>query len=256
VVSELHRLTPPGRLTAVHCADITSGNSGNDYLIDFPGDIVKMHEKIGWRFASRHTIWKEPLWVRNRTLAKTLFHSTVCEDSANAGVASADFLLIFRKRGTNKVPIAHPTGFEFYAGESGISEEFLSYKNHIGDQKENKWSHHIWRRYASSVWDDIDMSRLLPFQDSKDENDEQHLHPLQLDVIDRCIMLRSNPGENVFTPFMGVGSEVYGAVIAGRKGIGVELKASYYRQAVKNMEMAKHDKTYKTIEQTSLFEKQ
>jgi DNA modification methylase len=151
------------------------------------------------------------------------------------------------------VPIAHLTGLEYYAGESPIEEEFKKFKNFVGDQKQNRWSHMIWRRYASSVWDDIKMDRILPFQDCKDPDDEKHVHPLQLDVIDRCIMLRSNPGEVVFTPFMGVGSEVYGAVIAGRKGIGVELKPSYYRQAVKNLEMAKQDRTYKPVEQMDIF---
>ena len=119
----------------------------------------------------------------------------------------------------------------------------------VGDQKLNKWSHMIWRRYASSVWDDIKMDRVLPFRDCKDPEDEKHVHPLQLDVIDRCIALRSNPGEIVFTPFMGVGSEVYAAVKMGRIGIGVELKQSYYRQAVKNVEFAKD---HQDIEQVDI----
>jgi DNA modification methylase len=245
VVKELARTTLPGRITAVHSTDIPSGNTGDDYLIDFPGDIIKLHEKEGFHFIARHTIWKEPLWVRNRTMTKNLSHMTVVEDAAYGGVASADYLLIFRKKGKNKIPIEHPTGFEYYAGECPVPKEYTQYKNFVGDQKQNKWSHMIWRRYASSVWDDINMGRVLPFQDCKDPDDEKHVHPLQLDVIDRCVMLRSNPGETVFTPFMGVGSEVYGAVIAGRKGIGVELKDSYYRQAIKNLESAKNDMTYK-----------
>lgn len=253
VVSELNRITLPGRITAVHCTDIATGNTGNDALKDFPGDIIRLHEDMGWQFIARHTIWKEPLWVRNRLMIKILSHQTVVEDAAYGGVASADYLLVFRKRGKNKIPIAHPTGFEFYAGECPIPEEFLEYKNWTGDQKQNKWSHMIWRRYASSVWDDINMGRVLPFRDCKDPDDEKHVHPLQLDVIDRCVMLRSNPGEIVFTPFMGVGSEVYSAVINGRKGMGVELKTSYYRQAMKNMEIAETDKTYQSAEQMKLF---
>lgn len=254
VVKELNRITLSGRITAVHCTDIPSSNTGKDYLTDFPGDIIKLHESEGFHFIARHTIWKEPLWVRNRTMTKILSHSTIVEDAAYAGVASADYLLIFRKKGINKIPIEHPTGFEFYAGECPIPEEYLAFKNFTGDQKQNKWSHMIWRRYASSVWDDINILRVLPFQDCKDPDDEKHVHPLQLDVIDRCVMLRSNPGEIVLTPFMGVGSEVYGAVIQKRLGIGIELKNSYYRQAVKNLELAGEDKTYKTIEQTDLFE--
>jgi DNA modification methylase len=252
VVKELNRVTLPGRITAVHCTDIPSSNTGNDYLTDFPGDIIKLHIGEGWHFIARHTIWKEPLWVRNRTMTKNLSHMTTVEDAAYAGVASADQLLIFRKRGANKIPIAHPTGFEYYAGECPVPPEYAEFKNWTGDQKQNKWSHMIWRRYASSVWDDIRMDRVLPYRDCKDPDDEKHVHPLQLDIIDRCVMLRSNPDENVFTPFMGVGSEVYGAVIAGRKGIGVELKNSYYRQAVKNLELAGQDNTYRATEQLSI----
>lgn len=238
VVGELFRLTHPGRITAVHCTDVPSGNSGCDYLIDFPGDIIKLHEKHGWRFIARHTIWKEPLWVRNRTLTKNLAHKTIVDDSANAGVASADYLLVFRRKGTNKVPIDHPTGLHEYAGESPIPEDLLKYRGHQGKQTENRFSHWIWRRYASSIWDDISMGRVLPYQASKDPDDEKHVHPLQLDVIDRIIALRSNPGETILTPFMGVGSEVYSAVRSGRKAIGIELKPSYYKQAVKNVQTA------------------
>lgn len=235
VVRELHRLSMAGRITAVHCTDIPSGNSGCDHLIDLPGDIIKLHERLDWRFIARHTIWKEPLWVRNRTYQKNLAHQTIVEDSSEAGVASADYLLIFRRSGKNPIPITHPTGLDTYAGECPIPEELLQYRHWQGKQTENRYSHWIWRRYASSIWDDIRMGRVLPFQDCKDPDDEKHVHPLQLDVIDRCVALRSNPGETVLTPFMGVGSEVYGPVMAGRRGIGIELKASYFRQACANL---------------------
>jgi DNA modification methylase len=238
VVRELNRITLKGRLSAVHVTDIPSGNSGQDYLIDFPGDVIKLHAREGWHFVARHTIWKEPLWVRNRTLTKNLAHRTIVDDSAFAGVASADYLLIFRKHGENPIPIAHPTGLDRYAGESPIPDDLQKYKGWTGKQTENRFSHWIWRRYASSVWDDINMGRVLPFREGSDPDDEKHVHPLQLDVIDRAITLRSNPGEVVFTPFMGVGSEVYSAVKLGRKGIGAELKPSYYRQAVRNLEHA------------------
>ncbi len=238
VVKELHRLTMPGRISAVHVTDIPSGNSGRDHLIDFPGDTIKLHEKNGWDFIARHTIWKEPLWVRNRTMCKNLAHKTIVDDAAFAGVASADYLLIFRKRGKNPVPIAHPTGLHEYAGECPIPSDLLPFRGYVGNQIENRFSHWIWRRYASSVWDDIRMGRVLPFRDCRDPDDEKHVHPLQLDVIDRCVALRSNPGETVLTPFMGVGSEVYSAVKAGRRGIGAELKPSYYRQAIANLNAA------------------
>jgi hypothetical protein len=234
VVRELNRITMPGRMTAVHCMDVPTGNSGTDALIDFPGDIIRLHEREGWRFIARYAIWKEPLAVRNRTMAKNLAHKTIVEDSSRCSVASADYLLVFRRRGENRVPIAHPVGLLEYAGERKMPSELLPYKGWTGNQIENRFSHWIWRQYASAFWDDIRIGRVLPFRDSRDPDDEKHVHPLQLDVIDRVIALWSNPGETVLTPFMGIGSEVYGAVCAGRKGIGAELKPSYFKQAVKN----------------------
>ncbi len=245
VVRDLLRITKSGRCTAVHCMDTPSGNSGSDHLIDFPGDIIRLHEKLGFNYIARHCIWKEPLAVRNRTMQKNLAHKTVVDDSINCGVASADYLLIFRKSGENEIPISHERGLDYYAGEREIPSELHSYKNHPGKQTENRFSHWIWRQYASSFWDDIRIDNVLPYKQGKfgklegAEDDEKHVHPLQLDVIDRVIELRSNKGEVVFTPFMGVGSEVYGAVINDRKGVGVELKKAYYNQAIKNMELAK-----------------
>ncbi|MFA5317169.1 MAG: site-specific DNA-methyltransferase [Dehalococcoidales bacterium] len=239
VVKEIHRLTMPGRMTAVHCMDVPSGNSGLDHLMDFPGDIIRMHEKVGFNYIARYAIWKEPLAVRNRTMAKKLAHRSVVEDSSRCGVASADYLLVFRKKGINPTPIEHPTGFSEYVGSRKIPAELLQYRNWQGNQIENRYSHWIWRQYASAFWDDIRIDRVLPYRESKDEDDEKHVHPLQLDVIDRCIVLWSNPGENVLTPFMGVGSEVYSAVRNGRRGIGIELKPSYYKQAAMNIKYLK-----------------
>lgn len=241
VVRELCRLTLPGRMTAVHCIDVPSGNSGCDTLMDFPGDIIRMHRDIGFDYIARYHVWKEPLGVRNRTLAKNLAHRTVIDDSSRCSVASADYLLVFRKRGENPIPIAHLNGLMEYAGERPIPPELLKYKGWQGNQIENRYSQWIWRQYASAFWDDVRISRVLPFRDARDEDDEKHMHPLQLDVIHRCIQLWTNPGERVFTPFMGVGSEVYEAVKSGRFGIGVELKPSYYRQAVKNLEAVDTD---------------
>ena len=254
VVRELSRLTLPGRCTAVHCMDVPSGNSGSDHYIDFPGDIIRLHEREGWHFIARHAVWKEPLWVRNRTLQKNLAHRTAVDDSVQCGVASADYVLIFRKRGENQIPVTHPTGFLEYAGDvSKMPAEVRALRGFDGDQKANRFSHWIWRRYASSIWDDIRMGRVLPYDEARDKEDEKHVHPLQLDVIDRVIQMRSNPGETVLTPFMGVGSEVYSAVRWGRMGIGAELKPSYYRQAVKNLEMAVEDLDSKE-DQCDLFD--
>lgn len=242
VVREIARLTMPGRMTAVHCMDVPSGNSGTDYLKDFPGDIIRLHEAEGWNYIARYAIWKEPLAVRNRTMAKNLAHKTIVEDSSRCSVASADYLLVFRRKGQNPVPIKHPTGLDEYAGERKMPSELLPYRGWKGNQIENRYSHWIWRQYASAFWDDIRIGRVLPFKAAKDSDDEKHVHPLQLDVIDRVMVLWSNPGETVLTPFMGVGSEVYGALCAGRRGIGMELKASYYRQALKNVEAAHEGK--------------
>jgi DNA modification methylase len=218
--------------------DVPSGNSGKDHLIDFPGDIIRLHEKEGFNYIARYAVWKEPLGVRNRTMAKNLAHKTIVEDSSFCSVASADWLLVFRKKGQNKVPIAHLTGLLNYCGARAVPQSLLKYRGWKGNQIENRYSHWIWRQYASAFWDDVRISRVLPFKPSKDQDDEKHVHPLQLDVIERCIVLWSNPNEIVFTPFMGVGSEVYGALINGRRGIGVELKLSYYKQAEKNISLA------------------
>lgn len=238
VVRELFRLTLPGRLTGVHCMDIPSGNTGSDYLIDFPGDIIRLHERLGFHYVARYHVWKEPLGVRNRTMTKSLAHKTIVDDSSRCTVASADALLMFRKHGTNMIPIAHPEGLTEYAGERSIPADLLPYRGSGGKQTENRYSHWIWRQYASAFWDDVRIERVLPYKTARDPEDEKHIHPLQLDVIDRCLVLWSNPGEVVLTPFMGVGSEVYAAVGMGRRGIGIELKPTYFRQAVKNIATA------------------
>lgn len=239
IVKEKHRITMPGRLTGVHCMDVPSGNTGCDVLIDFPGDIIRLHKKFGFEYVARYSVWKEPLGVRNRTMAKNLAHKTIVDDSSKCSVASADYLLMFRKRGTNTVPIEHPTGLHYYAGEREMPSELHQYKGWKGNQIENRYSHWIWRQYASAFWDDVRIDNVLPFEDGKDPEDEKHIHPLQLDVIERCIILWSNPGETVLTPFMGVGSEVYSAVKLGRMGIGAELKQSYFNQAVRNLKACK-----------------
>jgi DNA modification methylase len=238
VVQEIARLTMPGRMTAVHCMDVPTGNSGVDALVDFPGDIIRLHQKEGFAYVARYAVWKEPLAVRNRTLQKSLAHKTIVDDSSRCSVANADYLLVFRRAGENKRPITHPHGLLEYAGERRPPVDVLKYRGWTGKQTENRYSHWIWRQYASAFWDDVRMNRVLPFRQARDTEDEKHVHPLQLDVIDRILTLWSNPGETVLTPFMGVGSEVYGAVVAGRKAFGVELKASYYRQAVKNVQIA------------------
>lgn len=235
VVQELARVTLPGRMTCVHCMDVPSGNSGRDYLMDFPGDIIRLHHKLGFRYIARYHIWKEPLAVRNRTMAKNLAHKMIVEDSSRCSVASADYLLVFRKHGETSIPITHPHGLTEYIGDRQIPNDLLPYKNWQGNQIENRYSHWIWRQYASAFWDDIRIGRLLPFKAAKETDDEKHIHPLQLDVIERCVILWSNSDEIILTPFMGVGSEVYGALQLGRRAIGIELKQIYYEQSQRNI---------------------
>lgn len=244
LVSEIARVTKSGRITAVHCTDVMNSSSG--HLWDFPHEIIKIHEKHGFKYRNRITIWKEPLKVRMRTMVKSLMHKLIVEDSTECFTAMPDYMLIFKKNGENEVPVTHPMGLNEYFGETPFLDphketygDYLEFKKKWlqfdGDPKENKLSHITWQRYASSVWDDIRIDNVLPFRDCKSEDDEKHVHPLQLDVIDRIIELYSNPNEVVLTPFMGVGSEVYSPVSLGRKGIGIELKESYFKQAIENL---------------------
>lgn len=237
-IDEIARLTMPGRISAVHCMDIPLSNSGCDAMYDLPGRIIAEHELRGWVYGGRRAIWKEPLMVRNRTMMKSLHHKTLCEDSTRCSIANMDYLLMFRRTGENNIAVEHPTGLDHYAGERTVPGELQRFKNMKGDQKMNQYSQWIWRQYASSVWMDIRVDEVLPFRPARDDGDEKHVHPLQLDVIERACVLWSNLGETVLTPFMGVGSEVYGAVVNGRRGVGIELKPSYYRQARRNLEAA------------------
>jgi DNA modification methylase len=259
LIKEIARVTKPGRISAVHCTDIINQKGSN---WDFPHEIIKLHEKYGFMYKNRITIWKEPLKVRMRTMVMSLMHKLIVEDSTECFTAMPDYVLIFKKKGINEVPVTHEHGLSYYAGENpmlpAMAETYGSfedlqakYKNHL-DPKTNKLSHIIWQRYASSVWDDVRIDNVLPFRDGKDEDDEKHVHPLQLDVIDRLVELYSNPGEVILTPFMGVGSEVYSPVSMGRKAIGIELKESYFKQAVENMKLCKSRFAVDT--QTKLFQ--
>ena len=237
VVRQLYRLALPGRISCVHCMDVP-GNGANlgGNTIDFPGDIIRLHQQLGWEWSCRYFVWKEPLAVRNRTMAKGLAHRQIVEDSSLCDNAAADQLLMFRKPGTNRIPIEHPTGLSEYIGDRPVPVDLIKYKSWNGDQTKNRLSHWIWRQYASAFWDDVRLGRVLPYKEARDAEDEKHMHPLQLDVIERAVTLWSNPNEIVLTPFMGVGSEVYGALRMERRAVGVELKPTYFHQAVKNLE--------------------
>lgn len=270
LIKEIARVTKKGRITAVHCTDVFDNSCR---LWDFPNEIIRIHQKYGFEYRNRITIWKEPLKVRMRTMVKSLMHKLIVEDSTQCFTAMPDYVLILTKKGENEVPVTHPCGLKKYFGETPIIPNILNAWNNANDSnitanelwellsnqfydhkdpKSNKLSHYIWQRYASSVWDDIRIDNVLPFRDSKEEDDEKHVHPLQLDVIDRLVELYSNPGEVILTPFMGVGSEVYSPVSLGRKAIGIELKDSYFKQAKINLGLA--DKRFeKEQEQVSLI---
>lgn len=257
LVRNIARVLKSGRLTAVHCSDIPRPGPS---IQDFPGDIIRLHEKHGFMFHARYAIWKEPLRVAIRTRAQGLMHRQIVKDSTLCGNAGADYVLVFRKRGTAKDPVANPYGVSTdglpptlttYAGQRELPEgmeKYLGWK----DPKTNKLSHWIWQQYASCMWDDIRIGHVLPYRQARDPEDEKHVCPLQLDVIERCITLWTNPDDIVFTPFMGVGSEVYSAIINGRRAIGVELKPSYFNQAQKNI---RHAAKYgRSMDQMGLFD--
>lgn len=236
IVKEIQRVTKRGRLTAVHCMDLKRGSY---FQRDFPGSIIRVHEEAGFNFVCRVTIWKDPWLIARRTRMKSLRHKNICEDSATVRIGPADYVLVFKKGWENPEPIEHLHGLKTYAGELEPPIELVErFKNYKGDQRKNLLSHWIWRNYASPVWMDIRSGRLMPYEDSRENEEEKHVCPLQLDVIERLLTLYSNPGDTVLTPFMGVGSEVFQSLEMGRRAIGIELKPTYYRQALLNIETA------------------
>lgn len=173
--------------------------------------------------------------------------------AAPAGPRSTTMPVPRQLKGENKIPVTHEVGMINYCGERTPPAELLKYRGMKGDQKMNQYSQWIWRQYASSVWMDIRIDRVLPFRAAKDAEDEKHVHPLQLDVIERAVNMWSNPGEKVLTPFLGVGSEAYGAVLNGRMAIGAELKQSYFRQAIRNMENIVFESDITKEDQAGMF---
>jgi DNA modification methylase len=253
LVKELSRVTKKGRINALHVTDICDV-SGT--LSDFPNEIIRLYKKHGFEYKNKITVWKEPLKVRIRTMVQSLMHKFIVEDSTKCFTANPDYILIFKKKGENKTPVVHPFGLTHYAGEIPILPNMLrAYNNANGtnfnelemwdyllktkeENKITKLNHYIWQRYASSVWDDVREGNVMPFHDAKEEDDEKHVTPTQLDVLDRLVDLYSNPNEVVLSPFMGVGSDVFSPVSMGRKAIGIELKDSYFKQAILNLKEA------------------
>ncbi|HEC65481.1 MAG TPA: site-specific DNA-methyltransferase [bacterium] len=237
LIEQLERVMKPGRVVAVHCMDlpVLKQESGEIGLRDFPGDIIKAFRKYGFIYHSRHCIWKDSLLAAVRTHAIGLAHKQIVKDSAMCRMGIPDYILAFRKPGENPKPIENEGGLTKYYGSRTIPRELERFVGHK-EQGTNKRSHWIWQQYASPVWFDIRQTRVLSYREGKDKDDEKHIAPLQLDTIERCIALWSREGDVVLDPFAGIGSTGWVALRSRRRVILIELKSSYYRQMLRNIE--------------------
>ncbi|WP_058301712.1 DNA-methyltransferase [Gorillibacterium timonense] len=248
LVKELFRITMPGRLVSFHCMDIPAMKSRDGFIgiKDFPAQLRETFEGEGFIYHSRVTIWKDPLVEATRTKAIGLLHKQLTKDSAMCRQGLPDYVLTFRKPGNNPEPIAHPDGLSQFFGDGEPTapkkepdlKDSRVHKDISMAKEDPVYSHQVWRRYASPVWMDIRQSNTLQYRSAREEKDEKHICPLQLDVIARCVELWSNSGDIVFSPFAGIGSEGYQSIKMGRRFVGVELKESYYRAAASNLQMA------------------
>jgi len=229
VVAGLNRVTKPGRIVAVDCMNIPAMKERDGYigLKDFRGDLIRAFQRAGFIFHSEHCVWKDPLLEATRTKALGLMHKQLCKDSTRVRAGIPQYILGFRKVGENTEPVAHINGMDEWAGENPPVTGNLS--------------HERWRRYASPVWMDINFSNTLNARAARENEDERHVCPMSMDLIERCIYLWSNPGDVIFDPYSGVGSTGFMAIKMGRKSVGSELKRSYFEQAAKNLDMAKSD---------------
>ena len=213
LLAHLLDATKPGRNMCVHCMDLPTSKSRDGYvgLSDFPGEIIRSAENAGWIWHSKVTIWKDPVTAMQRTKALGLLHKQLKKDSCMSRMGIPDYVLTFRKPGENPFPVAH-------------TDETFPVS--------------LWQKWASPIWDDIDPSDTLQFRSAREEEDEKHICPLQLEVIRRCVRLWSNPSDVVASPFAGIGSEGVVSIEEGRRYVGVELKRSYYEQAARNLAAA------------------
>lgn len=254
LVGELHRVMVPGRVVAVHCMDLpTYKRNGEEIGVrDFPGDIIRCFVEYGFIYhCPRITIWKDPLVAATRTKAIDLAHKQLVKDSALSRTGIPDCIVCFRKKGENPKPITNAKGLTEYYGSRSVPANLDNVWNRSDNSdvipSKDKRAHWIWQQYASPVWFDIRQTKVLQHKGAREADDERHICPLQTDVIERCVALWSAKDDVVLTPFMGIGSEVYVAVKNHRKGIGIELKSSYFKQAVRNVESAKIAAKTKTL---------
>jgi hypothetical protein len=231
LIKELYRVLMPGRLVSFHCMNIPTSKTHNGYIgiKDFRGDLIRAFEMEGFIFHSEVCIWKDPVTAMQRTKAIGLLHKQLAKDSCMSRQGVPDYLVTMRKPGINAQPVEGE--LDHYCGAEGTF------------QSTGRLSIDIWQRYASPVWMDINPSDTLQKDSARDEKDERHICPLQLQVIHRALQLWTNPGDTVLSPFAGIGSEGYESIKLGRKYIGIELKESYYRQAVANMKAIERECT-------------
>lgn len=244
LIKEQFRVMKSGRIIAIHCMNLPTSKQNDGFIgiRDFRGEIIKAYQEAGFIYHSEVVIWKDPVVAMQRTKALGLLHKTIKKDSSMSRMGIPDTMVMFRKPGDNEDPISGE--FTYYVG----TQPAQGFKRHVWDDGREGWtvqdgsnntSVDVWQRYASPIWMDINQSDTLNFREGRDNDDERHICPLQLDVIQRCLQLWSNAGDVVWSPFMGIGSEGYMAIKAGRKFIGAELKESYFKLAVRNLELAK-----------------
>ncbi|WP_311327753.1 site-specific DNA-methyltransferase [Capnocytophaga sputigena] len=229
LVKELARVVKNGRLVAVHCMDLPAmkGKDGYIGLKDFSGMLIQSFQKEGFIYHDRITIWKSPVVEMTRTKSIGLLHKTIKKDSSMSRTGIPDYILVFRNAGDNLVPITHQD---------------------TDEKQENYLPVSLWQKYAEPVWYDINYSDTLQYTSARDEKDEKHICPLQLETIRRCLHLWSNEGETVLSPFGGIGSEGHESLKLKRNFIGIELKPSYYNQMQRNLQRMIDD-----LNQTTLF---
>jgi len=241
MVADLYRTLKAGRLMAVHCMNLPTSKQNNGFIgiKDFRGDLIRSFQDAGFIYHSEVCIWKDPVIAMQRTKSLGLLHKQVKKDSTMSRQGIPDYLVVMRKPGDNESPVSGE--FTHYVGDNPPH----GFNGHQYD--DGRWyftpghsgtSIDVWQQYASPIWDDINQTNTLNFREGRDSDDERHICPLQLDVIERAMQLWTKKGDTVLTPFLGIGSEAYMAVKMGRKAIGCELKASYFDLARRNMRNA------------------
>ena len=238
LIKEQFRVLKPGRNIAIHCMNLPTSKQNDGFIgvRDFRGDIIREYQNAGFIYHSEVCIWKNPVTAMTRTKALGLLHKTIKKDSSMSRMGLPDYIVTMRKPGENPRPVAGE--FKYYTGDTpphGFRKVDRNDGSHFWMPSDQNTSVDVWQKYASPVWDDINETDTLNYREGRENDDERHICPLQLDVIERCMQLWSIPGDVVWTPFMGIGSEVYMALKMGRKAIGAELKTSYYNLALRNI---------------------